>query len=1089
MNTANARASLMQPALRWGLPVMLLLGLVIRLLFIGDQGFTTDVSTFDAWVFSLLAHGFGTFYAKTSFADYPPGYFYVLALVGHIWNAFFRVHDGNNAILSDLVKMPAILADLVVGWLIFAIGSRFASRAIALGAAALYIFNPVTILISAVWGQIDSVAAAFALLAVYFLLKSEDSTPPRISWWIVAAWPIFAYSLLIKPQAAVLIPIFVAFAFVDRSRLKVRVASTALGIVLAFVLAYALALPFHSGNPINVFEWLLNQYAFGSSVYPYNAVNAFNLWAIKGQMWLLDSQLILGIPQFVWGLALVIAALVLILWRYLQERSPRAFLESCALALLAFFMLATRMHERYLFDGLLFTIVCLPLARRYLWGAILLSITLFANLKYSLAYLAVMNAHTPGVDAHNLWGVATSMYSLVAVATFFVLGYLFLGSPSPVAQTDEDAASSPAAFPALPWERWRKPFDCFDPRAGMSTMRAPLDYIVMSALGVGSFVLSFVRYWYPPDKVFDEVYFARAAEEYLRNVRIYENTHPPLSKLLVTLSVMLFGGMPHGQGLGGWVGLNAILGHFTNGDNSYGWRFLDVLFGALVVMLLYVFAKRITGSTLFAAMTALFLTLDGMHFVQSRIATPEGFVIFFSVFSVYAFYRFWIASQTNERNHINVPVLAYIAAGVASLVGGGIVAGVWKLFWSTLDRATTVVTILYIALGLYLFIRYVVFPRMFGDGKRERTFGDGSYSLTDANGTVFYLPDGRMYDPKAKVGKLGDATYDWGQAKTTYNRDGSVTYASPHGDATYTNNEIHADGHIERGRTAKRWLLTFTVMLGLLVSTKWYGVMGFGVSFAVLIGIWLQRAFASGRASLWGNARGFRLDGALVTIVFVSMTVYALVWTPDLVRHAPNEIANANDVVYRQYSMFEYHDTLKATHPYSSKWWEWPIDEVPVAYFYQDHRVNKSDPTACCVQEITSMPNPFILWFGLLCVPIVGFLGWRERNKGYALIVVAYLMQWLPWMLSPRIAFAYHFYVDIPLICVCNTIVLQRVWQYARSRNTRGWLYGGAGGIAAYVLLVAFGFVFFYPILAAVPIPWDAWHHRMWFEKWVIGPG
>ena len=53
--------------------------------------------------------------------------------------------------------------------------------------------------------------------------------------------------------------------------------------------------------------------------------------------------------------------------------------------------------------------------------------------------------------------------------------------------------------------------------------------------------------------------------------------------------------------------------------------------------------------------------------------------------------------------------------------------------------------------------------------------------------------------------------------------------------------------------------------------------------------------------------------------------------------------------------------------------------------------------------------NPMILWFGLICVPWVAVLAWRERNKGYALIVLTYLMQWLPWIRSPRITFAYHF--------------------------------------------------------------------------------
>jgi dolichyl-phosphate-mannose-protein mannosyltransferase len=133
------------------------------------------------------------------------------------------------------------------------------------------------------------------------------------------------------------------------------------------------------------------------------------------------------------------------------------------------------------------------------------------------------------------------------------------------------------------------------------------------------------------------------------------------------------------------------------------------------------------------------------------------------------------------------------------------------------------------------------------------------------------------------------------------------------------------------------------------------------------------------------------------------------------------------------------------------------------------------------------MPNPIILWFGLIAVPWVAFLAWRERNKAYALIVITYLLQWLPWMRSPRITFAYHFYVDIPLICLCIAIVLQRFWRWAQERESARWL--GALGVGGYVALAAVSFAFFYPILAAHPISWSAWHARMWFPTWIIGPG
>ncbi|HTA38451.1 MAG TPA: phospholipid carrier-dependent glycosyltransferase, partial [Candidatus Acidoferrales bacterium] len=1027
-------------------------------------------------------------------------YFYILGIFGWIWEAFFKTSDaGHFVVLKTLVKLPAILADLGVGVLLYAMARRFASATIALGTAALYLLNPAIIYNSAIFGQVDSISAGFALLAVFLLFRSDDGAPDKPSWYLVFAWVALAYSLLIKPQAAVVLPLFLAYPWVDASRRRARLIATGIGLVAALVLAVGLTEPFHPGSPIEALLWLLERYAYGSSVYAYNTVNAFNLWAIRGPFWQPDSNPILFFPQSVWGLGLVIAAVALVVWRYVQDRSQRAFLEGCAIATLAFFILATRMHERYIFDGVLFSIACVPLAKRYLWGAIALSAVLYANLQYAIQYLSAVTNHTPGADTSNLWGLGTTFFAVVAVGTFFVLGYLFLGT-SPAAEKQDDGVApasqpQPASVAGIDVSAMTQARNWFDPREGLTGLKAPLDYVIMAAFGVGNFILSFIGYWWPPDKVFDEIYFARAGEEYLQNLRIYENTHPPLTKLLVTFSIMLFGGMPHGHGLGGWQGLNAIIGHMPDGDNSYGWRFVDIIFSSLVVMLLFAFAKRITGSTLFAAIAALFLTADGMHFVQSRIATPEGIVIFFATAAVYAFYRFWISSQVGERQHVDVPEWGFAAATSASLAAGVVVAMLMKFLWQ-FDVPSTIVTAAYFSCGFYLLARYVLMPRFWGDAKRELTYAEGSRALAGDGTMLLYAADGGTVDDRGKIqrgarsqNEKGTLAYHDGDLTIEYARDASVTYETPEGSATYANDTVKAENGSESGHSSKLWLILFTVALGCLVSSKWYGVMGFGVSFLVLILIFLQRYFTRRRPVLWGNPRGFRIDGALMTILFVSATVYALVWMPDLLRHGKDEIANFNDVVNRQYTMYEYHENLVATHPYSSKWWEWPLDYVPVAYYYQDHRKNQSDENGCCVYEITSMPNPLILWFGLLTVPWVGVLAWRYRNKGYALIVLTYLMQWIPWAKSPRITFAYHFYVDIPLICLCNAIVLQQVWKWASQREDDGGKWLGGIAVGAYVLAVVGAFIFFYPILAAYPISWHDWHQRMWIDKWVLGPG
>ncbi len=139
------------------------------------------------------------------------------------------------------------------------------------------------------------------------------------------------------------------------------------------------------------------------------------------------------------------------------------------------------------------------------------------------------------------------------------------------------------------------------------------DWLYAGLFTAASLVLCLILVRWPAEKIFDEIYYARAGEEYLRHVEIFEFTHPPLTKLVVTLSMMLFGG------------LNGL------GDTALGWRFLNVVVGALMVGVLYVFAKRLTGSTFFAAVaTKRMLLFDGFHYVQSRTpATPEITVAFF----------------------------------------------------------------------------------------------------------------------------------------------------------------------------------------------------------------------------------------------------------------------------------------------------------------------------------------------------------------------------------------------------------------------------------------------------------------------------
>ncbi|MFI3324815.1 MAG: glycosyltransferase family 39 protein [Clostridia bacterium] len=104
---------------------------------------------------------------------------------------------------------------------------------------------------------------------------------------------------------------------------------------------------------------------------------------------------------------------------------------------------------------------------------------------------------------------------------------------------------------------------------------------------------------------FDEIYHARTAFEYILEVEPYENTHPTLGKLIISLGIIIFG------------------------MNPFGWRFMGALFGVLMLPILYHILKRLFGNSYISAVGTFLFAFDFMHFTQTRIATIDTYAVFF----------------------------------------------------------------------------------------------------------------------------------------------------------------------------------------------------------------------------------------------------------------------------------------------------------------------------------------------------------------------------------------------------------------------------------------------------------------------------
>jgi dolichyl-phosphate-mannose--protein O-mannosyl transferase len=150
---------------------------------------------------------------------------------------------------------------------------------------------------------------------------------------------------------------------------------------------------------------------------------------------------------------------------------------------------------------------------------------------------------------------------------------------------------------------------------------------------LAAFLTRFLRLGEPGQFYFDETYFPRTGQEIYRGDNKawefygHENTHPPLSKLLMAGSMGLFDG------------LNEIVPALTPGtggvDNPWAWRFPGALAGVGAVLFMYLLARRLFNSEIAGLAGASLLTFEGLAFAQSRIATPDAFVLFFMLGAIY----------------------------------------------------------------------------------------------------------------------------------------------------------------------------------------------------------------------------------------------------------------------------------------------------------------------------------------------------------------------------------------------------------------------------------------------------------------------
>jgi dolichyl-phosphate-mannose--protein O-mannosyl transferase len=197
------------------------------------------------------------------------------------------------------------------------------------------------------------------------------------------------------------------------------------------------------------------------------------------------------------------------------------------------------------------------------------------------------------------------------------------------------------------------------------------------------------------------------------------------------------------------------------------------------------------------------------------------------------------------------------------------------------------------------------------------------------------------------------------------------------------------------------------------------------------------------------------------------------------------------DVEMNSLAGLSYQATLKATHPFASPYYAWPLDAHPVLFYaaYTGNGVTTSDgQTFSNYAWISDMGNPAIFWGGLFALAACLYWTFRRRDRVALFILLGFLFDWLLlWSWPSRILFFYEILEALPFTCLALAYCCTRL-AHTRAAFQLGGIRLGPYNLrplaGAIVLAVILSFAYFYPLWTGQPIPSNDFFQHIWLPGW-----
>jgi dolichyl-phosphate-mannose--protein O-mannosyl transferase len=267
----------------------------------------------------------------------------------------------------------------------------------------------------------------------------------------------------------------------------------------------------------------------------------------------------------------------------------------------------------------------------------------------------------------------------------------------------------------------------------------------------------------------------------------------------------------------------------------------------------------------------------------------------------------------------------------------------------------------------------------------------------------------------------------------------------------------------EHGR---RYLAASGIAMGVAMGTKWNAV-----PLAIVPGLafLIVRARAAGWRFVWSK-RGAPVPGVTLLEAALWLGVVPLMayWATFLPAYffSVNPLHLGGFLDY-QSKMLALQESVIKPHQYSTRWWQWVLDQRGLWYLYRD--IDGAQ------RGVVMIGNPLTMIAGIGAWVWCLWGGIRGRKDALA-VAVLYIFAIGFWIIAPKpIQFFYHYLAPSLILFAALALALDALWR----RGPR-WL------PLAFLAAACGIFAWFYPIISAAPLEGGrpAFLHWMWLDSW-----